>query len=82
MATRGRRDYPKLQRTFGRRIPRERSARCLPLGNKAAQKRASRLPSVSDLFRSRAGTLALVLALTVALWAVVFAVASLVWSGF
>jgi len=34
---------------------------------------------VSDLFRSRAGTLALVLALTMALWALIFAIAGLVW---
>jgi len=35
---------------------------------------------VSDLFRNRAGTLALVLALTLALWALVFVVVSMVWS--
>jgi len=32
-----------------------------------------------DLFRNRAGTLALVVALTMALWALVFAIASIVW---
>jgi hypothetical protein len=37
---------------------------------------------VSDLSRNRAGTLALVLALTMALWALVFAVATIVWGGF
>jgi hypothetical protein len=36
---------------------------------------------VSDLFSNRAGTLALVLALTLALWALVFALGSLVWGS-
>jgi hypothetical protein len=34
---------------------------------------------VSDLFRNRAGTLALVVALTLALWALLFAIASIAW---
>jgi hypothetical protein len=34
---------------------------------------------VSDLFRNRAGTLALVVVLTMALWALVFAVISVAW---
>jgi hypothetical protein len=37
---------------------------------------------MSDLFRNRAGALALVLALTLALWALVFAVVGLIWGGF
>jgi hypothetical protein len=36
---------------------------------------------VSDLFRNRAGTLALVLALTLALWVVVFTLVGIVWGG-
>jgi hypothetical protein len=34
---------------------------------------------VPDLFRNRAGTLALVLAVALALWALVFVAASMVW---
>jgi hypothetical protein len=34
---------------------------------------------MSDLFRSRAGTLALAVALATALWALVFAIISVAW---
>ena len=82
MATRRRQDYLEFQRMFGRRIPRERGARCLPKRSEAAPKRVKRRPPMSDLFRNRAGALALVLALTLALWALVFAIVGLIWGGF
>jgi hypothetical protein len=36
---------------------------------------------MSDLFRNRAGTLALAVALTMALWALVFTIISIAWGS-
>ena len=51
----------------------------MPERKTAATKRRNRWPPVSEFFRNRAGTLALVLAVTLALWALILAVASMVW---
>ena len=74
-------DYAQLSDKMGRRIPGSAgSALCKDLGAPPGEP-ATQRRRVTNLFRNRAGTLALVLAVALALWVPVLAVIGAIWGA-
>lgn len=73
--------YAQPTENIGRRIPRQGSALCKHFGVWPREP-ATAVSPVTSLFRNRAGTLALILALSLALWAAVLAVLGAMWGLF